>query len=201
MPAVLPCAVVFPDLLPGATAAGEPAEVPARIGRFASAATRLLLGGDGLTTSLLEAWVGGPVAVRQADHRNVRSAEAPPGADELLDADADETLVVRRSVLASPIGEELSRNLVVARSGLSADVERCLGDPSAPLGAALRDIGIGIRRALVAVGRQRWDEQAAAYKTYVMWHGTLPFAVIAELYNPAVVPADLRPAPAVGGAR
>ncbi|MGR7000656.1 FAD-dependent monooxygenase [Yinghuangia aomiensis] len=96
------------------------------IGRFASAATRLLLGGDGLTTSLLEAWVGGPVAVRQADHRYVRSAEAPPGAGELIDADADETLVVRRSVLASPMGEELSRNLVVARSGLSvlAEVDR-----------------------------------------------------------------------------
>lgn len=201
MPAVLPCAVVFPDLIPGDTAAGEPAEVSARIGRFTSVATRLLLGGDGLTTSLLEAWVGGPVAVRQADLRYVRAKEAPPGADELLDADAEETLVVRRSVLASPMAEELSRNLVVARSGLSADVERCLGDASAPLGAALRDVGVGIRRALVAVGRQSWDGQAAAYKTYVMWHGTRPLAVIAELYNPALVPADLRPSPAVGGAR
>lgn len=201
MPAVLPCAIVFPDLFPGDPAVGWPAEAAAEIGRFASAATRLLLGGDGLTTSLLEAWVGAPVTVRQAEHGYVRADEAPPGAGGLLDAEAGETLLVRRSVLASPKAQELSRNLVVARSGLSAEAERCLGDASAPLGAALRDVGIGTRRALVAVGRQPWDEQAAAFKTYVMWHGPRPLAVVAELYNPAVVPAGLRPAPATRGTR
>ncbi|MFD8599427.1 hypothetical protein ACFV1L_30935 [Kitasatospora sp. NPDC059646] len=169
--------------------AREPAELARRVGAFAAAPTRLLLASDGLTTTLLSAWTGGPVRVAGADHRRVAAAGAPTGAAALLRAGADEELIVRRSVLAGPDGGELSRNVVVARAGLSAAAEECLTDPGAPIGAALQATGTAHRRTVLDAGVRDWDGADAAYKTYLMWHGQQPLAAVTETFDPAVVPA------------
>ncbi|MFD7643651.1 chorismate pyruvate-lyase family protein [Kitasatospora sp. NPDC059795] len=179
----------------------EPAELAERIGAFAEPATRILLGADGLTTTLLAAWTGAPVRVGCADHRRVAAAGAPAGAAALLRAAADEELIVRRSVLTGPADAELSRNLVVARPVLSAAAEQCLTDPAAPIGAALQASGTGLRRTVLDAGVRDWDGADAAYKTYLMWHGTQPLAVVTETFDPAAVPAAPVAALLAGGRR
>ncbi|GGQ72991.1 chorismate pyruvate-lyase family protein [Kitasatospora griseola] len=179
----------------------EPAELAERIGAFAEPPTRMLLGADGLTTVLLAAWTRGPVRVGCADHLRVAAGAAPPGAAALLRAGPDEELIVRRSVLTDG-GVELSRNAVVARPVLSAAAEQCLTDTGAPIGAALQASGTGHRRTVLDAGVRDWDGADAAYKTYLMWHGPQPLAVVTETFNPAVVPAaSVAALLAVGGRR
>ncbi|MFJ7157364.1 hypothetical protein ACIQUQ_20740 [Streptomyces sp. NPDC101118] len=170
-----------------------------RLDGFADPATRLLLCSDGLTTPLLEAWVGAGVSVREMSTRLVRAGEAPTESVELLAADPDEVLLERRSVLASSAGVDLSRNVVLARCGLTDAVERCLTDGSATIGRLLREAGTGHRRTIVEAGLGSWGGQPAAFKTYVLWHGDQPLATVTELFNPEVVPAALRSVPALAG--
>lgn len=174
-----------------AFAARQPAETAVRISRFAAAPTRMLLTADGLTTALLEAWTGAPARLAAADHRLLPAEVAPTGTAELLDAEPGEALIVRRSVLAGGDGTELSRNVVVARPALSEGAERCLTDATAPIGAALHAAGTAHRRTVLDAGTRDWDGEPAAYKTYLLWHGTQQLAVITETFNPAVVPAAL----------
>ncbi|MEV6583847.1 chorismate pyruvate-lyase family protein [Streptomyces sp. NPDC051582] len=181
-----------PEALPDGFAATGTGETGEELDRFAHTSTRLLLGTDGLTTPLLEAWVGSAVSVRRMSHRLVGAAEAPEGWAELLKAGSEEVLLERRSVLASANGTDLSRNVVVARPGLSAAAEQCLTDPTAPIGRMLQAVGTGQRRTIVEVGLHTWGGVPAAYKAYLLWHGEQPLAAVTELFNPDVVPATLR---------
>lgn len=198
LPLTLPSAW-NPELLPEGFAVRGAGDVREELDGFAHTATRLLLGSDGLTTPLLEAWVGSVVSVRRMSHGLVRAGEAPAGVVGLLEAEADEMLLERRSVLASSDGVDLSRNVVVARSGLSEAVERCLTDGSATIGRMLQEAGTGHRRTIVEVGLGTWGGEPAAYKTYLLWHGEQPLATITELFNPEVVPASLRAPLALAG--
>ncbi len=169
----------------------KPAETAVRTGRFTAPPTRMLLSANGLTTTLLEAWTGGPARIGAADHRRVPAAAAPAGSAALLGAGPEERLIVRRSVLTGRDGAELSRNVVVARPALDADAERCLTDTDAPIGAALQAAGTAHRRTVLDTGVRDWDGEPAAYKTYLLWHGRRPLAAVTETFNPAVVPAAL----------
>ncbi|RKN45599.1 hypothetical protein [Streptomyces hoynatensis] len=189
--------------LPSAAAADfadRPSAVTAaRIARFACPATRMLLSSDGLTSTLLAAWLGTTVRVRRAHHRLVRAPQAPLGATALLRAGEADEFLVRRSVLAAGDGRDLSRNVVVARAGLLGAADRCLADPSALLGETLHAAGTGHRRSVLDAGRRPWDaagDAPAAYKTYVLWHGETPLVAISELFHPRVVPAELAARPA-----
>lgn len=199
-PPTLP-SVRIPELLPDGFAVRGAGEIREGLDRFAHTSTRLLLGSDGLTTPLLEAWVGSAVSVRQMNHRLVRGCDAPVGAADLLEAASDEILLERRSVLASASsgGVDLSQNVVVARPGLSEAVERCLTDGSATIGRMLQAAGTGHRRTIVEVGLDTWGGEPAAYKTYLLWHGEQPLATVTELFNPEVVPAALRAPLALAG--
>ncbi|QNP69302.1 hypothetical protein IAG44_07530 [Streptomyces roseirectus] len=168
-------------------------EVTARIRRFTHPATRLLLSGDGLTTTLLRAWTGADVTVLRAAQHRVPAAETPWGAGKLLGTDGAEA-IVRHSVLGGADGADLSRNAVVARPDLCPAARHCLEDTSAPLGPMLQAAGTAYRRSLLDAGRRPWGPcgQPAAYKAYLLWHGERPFAAVFELFNPAVVPADAR---------
>ncbi|MFD7256715.1 hypothetical protein [Streptomyces sp. NPDC059874] len=199
MPTLTLPSVRFPEGLPDGFAVKGPGKNGEELGRFAHTTTRLLLGSDGLTTPLLEAWVGSAVSVRRMSHRLVRASEAPEGAADLLQVASDEILLERRSVLASSSGVDLSRNVVVARPGLSAAAERCLTDGSATIGRMLQAAGTGHRRTIVEVGLDIWGGEPAAYKTYLLWHGEQPLATITELFNPEVVPAALRAPLALAG--
>ncbi|MFD7082438.1 chorismate pyruvate-lyase family protein [Streptomyces sp. NPDC059918] len=181
-----------PEALPDGFAATGTGETGEELDRFAHTCTRLLLGTDGLTTPLLEAWVGSAVSVRRMSHRPVSACEAPAGTAELLKAGPDEVLLERRSVLASSDGTDLSRNVVLARPSLSAAAEQCLTDPTAPIGRMLQAVGTGWRRTIVEVGLHTWGGVPAAYKAYLLWHDEQPLATITELFNPDVVPAALR---------
>ncbi|MFF0217299.1 hypothetical protein [Streptomyces vinaceus] len=191
--------VRFPEVLPDGFAAPGTGETGEELDRFAHTSTRLLLGTDGLTTPLLEAWVGSVVSVRRMSHRLVLACDAPGGAAGLLEVAPDEVLLERRSVLASSGGSDLSRNVVVARPSLCAAAEQCLTDPSAPIGRMLQAVGTGQRRTIVEVGLHTWGGEPAAYKTYLLWHGDQPLATITELFNPQIVPATLRAPLALAG--
>ncbi|WP_416969980.1 hypothetical protein [Streptomyces sp. 4F14] len=177
----------------GALVARTAEDIALRIGRFTHPATRLLLGADGLTTTLLRAWTGTDVTVLRAVQRRVPAAETPWGAGELLGAEGGGR-VVRHSVLGGGDGSDLSRNVVVARPELCPSAERCLADTSEPLGPMLQAAGTAFRRSLLDAGLGSWGPCGgpAAYKAYLLWHGDVPFAVIRELFNPAVVPAAVR---------
>lgn len=194
-----PPSVRIPERLPDGLAGRGAGETRQELDRFADTSTRLLLGSDGLTTPLLEAWVGSAVTVRQMSHRLVPACDAPVGAANLLQTAADEILLERRSVLASSSGTDLSRNVVVARPGLSAAVERCLTDGTATIGRMLQAAGTGHRRTIVELGLDTWGGEPAAYKTYLLWHGDQPLATVTELFNPDVVPAALRAPLALAG--
>ncbi|MCX5389619.1 chorismate pyruvate-lyase family protein [Streptomyces sp. NPDC006482] len=187
------------QLFPDGFAVRGATETREELDSFAHTTTRLLLGSDGLTTPLLEAWVGSAVSVRRMSHRLVRACDAPVAAVDLLEASWDEILLERRSVLASSGGVDLSRNVIVARSGVSAAVERCLTDGSATIGRMLQAAGTGHRRTIVGVGLGTWGGEPAAYKTYLLWHGEQPLATITELFNPEIVPAALRAPLALAG--
>jgi chorismate-pyruvate lyase len=200
MPLLMPAwsvGVGFVDRPPSATAA--------RIACFASPSTRMLLSSEGLTTTLLTAWVGTAVRVRWAEHQRVHVGDAPTGAGTLLRLDGDAEVVVRHSVLAARDGRDLSRNVVVARLGLAPRAEECLTDTSVPLGERLHAAGTGYRRSVLDAGRSCWGQSSdrpAAYKTYVLWHGDEPLATICEVFNPEVVPtAAARPQPVAAVAR
>ncbi|WP_406187889.1 hypothetical protein [Streptomyces sp. NBC_01006] len=139
MPTLTMPSVRFPEVLPDGFAATGTGETGEELDRFAHTSARLRLGTDGLTTPLLEAWVGSVVSVRRMSHR---------------------------FVLASSSGVDLSRNVVVARPGLSAAAEQCLTDPSAPIGRMLQAAGTGRRRTIVEVGMHTWGGEPAAYETY-----------------------------------
>lgn len=175
----------------------RPTDIATRIRSFRCSSTRMLLSSDGLTTTLLEAWAGRPLRVHHQEHRLVPPAQAPLGAAEVLGSDTPQ-LLVRRSVLGGADDDVWSVNSVVARLDLAEGLHECFTG-SAPLGAALRAAGTGYRRTVVDAGCRPWPRQRqapAAFKTYVLWHGEAPLAVVCEIFSPDLVAPDLAVPPA-----
>lgn len=191
----------------GTTAAAAVADLSetdglrAAVGRFRSPLTRMLLGGDGLTTTLLEAWAGSRLRVGDVTVDLVRAERAPHGAAALLSAAAapGADLLVRHSTLTDARGRLWSWNQVVAAPAGDPALRRCLTDPAAPLGPALRAVGAGLGRTVVRAGVTPWPAgppgprpAAAAFRTYRLWCGDEVLAAVREVFNPAHVPAELR---------
>ncbi|MEO3765124.1 hypothetical protein [Streptomyces sp. B8F3] len=163
------------------------------IGRFRSPLTRMLLGSDGLTTTLLESWAGAPMRVGDVTLGLVRPGLAPRGVVALLGAEGD--VLVRHSTLTDTRGRLWSWNQVVAGPGGDPALRRCLTDAAAPLGPALRAAGARLGRTVVRAGVTPWPPEpgaAAAFRTYRLWCGDDVLAAVHEVFNPAHVPADLR---------
>ncbi|GAA2608391.1 hypothetical protein [Streptomyces axinellae] len=168
-------------------------EIRQPVSLFDSPATRMLLSSEGLTTTLLGAWVGSRLRVRRAECRRIPGGTAPAGAAALLGVAEESELLVRASLLgAGEDGPTVSMNLVVARLDKCAGLERCLTDATVPLGEALHGLGTGHRRTVLDVGCRPWPGavgRLAAFKTYVLWHRDDPVLAINELFNPDLVPA------------
>lgn len=170
------------------------------VGRFRSPMTRMLLGGDGLTTTLLESWAGEHLRVGDVTLRFVRPERAPRGAAALLGPDGDlpgggADLLVRHSTLTDARGRMWSWNQVVAGPAGDPALRRCLTDASAPLGPALRAAGARLGRTVVRAGVTPWPpgpRAAAAFRTYRLRRGDEVLAAVHEVFNPAHVPAELR---------
>ncbi|WBB57710.1 hypothetical protein O7599_18660 [Streptomyces sp. WMMC500] len=165
------------------------------IARFRSPLTRMLLGSDGLTTTLLESWAGSPLEVGDVTLRFVRAERAPRGAAALLGTEGD--VLVRHSTLTDARGRMWSWNQVVAGPAGEPALRRCLTDASAPVGPALRAAGARLGRTVVRAGVTPWPpdpREQAAFRTYRLWCGDDVLAAIHEVFNPAHVPADLREA-------
>ncbi|UCM89224.1 hypothetical protein [Streptomyces marincola] len=176
------------------SALGGDADPRRRVRGFASPATRMLLSSEGLTTTLLEALAGESLRLHCLAQLRARAEDAGDGVSALLRTDRDAEVLVRYSATTRRDGLALSVNHVVARIGLAPGIEPCLTSTSIPLGPALHAAGTGHRRTLLCVGRRPWQGEGgrdltACYKTYVVWHGEEPFALIDELFNPAAVPA------------
>ncbi|AUH44955.1 hypothetical protein [Streptomyces sp. CMB-StM0423] len=173
------------------------------IGRFRSPLTRMLLGSDGLTTTLLESWAGTPMRVGDVALRVVRPELAPRCVVALLGTEGE--VLVRHSTLTDAGGRMWSWNRVVAGPGGDPALRRCLTDASVPLGPALRAAGARLGRTVVRAGVTPWppepgasraesgaaESRAAAFRTYRLWCGDDVLAAVHEVFNPAHVPADL----------
>ncbi|MDT0447095.1 hypothetical protein [Streptomyces johnsoniae] len=175
-------------------ALGGAADPRNRVRGFASPVTRMLLSSDGLTTTLLEALAGESLHLHCLAQLRTPAQATGDGVPALLRTDRCGEVLVRYSATTRPGGQALSVNHVVARVGLAPGIEPCLTSRSIPLGPALHAAGTGHRRTLLDVGRRPWQEEdgterTACYKTYLVWHGDDPLALINELFSPAAVPA------------
>ncbi|MFG2878719.1 hypothetical protein ACGFYU_27580 [Streptomyces sp. NPDC048337] len=184
-------------------AVGAGAEPDHCLRGFASPVTRKLLSSKGLTVTLLETLNGTPVHLSDVRIQQVPASQASPVAATLLGADDSCVLLVRHSRLTDPKGQLLSVNHVVARTDLDCDVQRCLNDLAAPLGAALRSVrGTTLHRAVRYVGRTGWPPnptQSAAFRIYLLSDNEGPLAAIREVFDPTRFPATAaHPAPARG---
>ncbi|WP_405987006.1 hypothetical protein [Streptomyces sp. NBC_00872] len=160
---------------------------------FSSAATRILLTSDGLTTPLLQALVHGLLRARVSDVRTVDPAALPPGIREALRPDSTDNCLLRRARLLTVTGRPVSDNTVAARAGVDPRVDRAVADPSRPVGFALAEAGVALRRRIVHVGRAMWpDGTPCAVKTYILDSNGLPLLCIRELFNPSIVDAAVR---------
>ncbi|AKH83661.1 hypothetical protein AA958_17215 [Streptomyces sp. CNQ-509] len=166
------------------------------IARFRSPMTRMLLGSDGLTTTLLESWAGTPMRVGDVALRVVRPELAPRGVVALLGTEGE--VLVRHSTLTDAGGRRWSWNRVVAGPGGDPALRRCLTDAAVPLGPALRAAGARLERTVVRAGVTPWppepraeEPRPAAFRTYRLWRGDDVLAAVHEVFNPAHVPADL----------
>lgn len=163
------------------------------IARFRSPLTRMLLGSDGLTTTLLESWAGARLHVGDVTLGLVRPEDAPRGAAALLGTDGE--VLVRHSTLTDTRGRMWSWNQTVAGPGGDPAVRRCLTDAAAPLGPALQAAGVRLGRTVVRAGVTPWPpdpREEAAFRTYRLWSGDDVLAAVHEVFNPAHVPADLQ---------
>ncbi|WP_052847388.1 hypothetical protein [Streptomyces avicenniae] len=150
----------------------------------------MLLASDGLTTTLLEALAGERLRLHRIAQGRTSADTAGPAVPALLRTDGHATVLVRHSALLRPEGAALSANHVVARAGpdLPADIAACLTGDTVPLGPALSAAGAGHRRTVLDVGRRSWGPRPACYKTYLIWHGNEPLALVHELFHPDLVP-------------
>ncbi|SFJ00989.1 4-hydroxybenzoate synthetase (chorismate-pyruvate lyase) [Amycolatopsis sacchari] len=176
--------VDFPD---GEFTVRNQADIAAAIARFRCSSTRGLLGGRGLTTTSLVAMADGPLRVLREVRDQVPASRVPR---EILDVLGKEPLLVRCSALVGPGERVWSVNQVVARADVPEPVRQSLTG-GAPVGAALRSVGIAHSRTLMAVGRRPWPlgSGPAAFRAYVLWHAARPLAVVCETFNPEVVDA------------
>ncbi|WP_147437621.1 hypothetical protein [Streptomyces radicis] len=175
-------------------ALGGAADPRTKIRRFASPLTRMLLTSEGLTTTLLEAMAGESLHLRCLAQLRAPAHATGDGVPPLLRIDAGGDVLVRYSATTRRGGPALSVNHVVARLGLAPGIQACLTSTSIPLGPALHAAGTGHRRTLLDAGRRAWRGEGgvtrpACYKTYLVWHGDEPLALIDELFNPGTVPA------------
>ncbi|MDT0342000.1 hypothetical protein [Streptomyces litchfieldiae] len=188
VPLDVPLDAIFGAALNGA------ADPRTRIRGFASPLTRMLLSSDGLTTTLLESLAGESLHLHCLAQLRAPAHETGDGVPALLRIDRGGEVLVRYSATTRHDGQALSVNHVVARVGLSPALEPCLTSTSIPLGPALHAAGTGHRRTLLDAGRRHWHGEGglsrpACYKTYLLWHGDDPLALINELFNPGAVPA------------
>ncbi|WP_158575818.1 hypothetical protein [Streptomyces corynorhini] len=159
---------------------------------FSAAATRILLTSDGLTTPLLQALVRGPLRARVGDVRTVGPTVLPPGLRAALRPDSTDDCLLRRARLLTVTGQPVSDNTVAARSGVDPRVDRAVADPSRPVGFALDEAGVMLRRRIVHVGLATWpDGTPCAAKTYTLDSNGRPLLCIRELFAPSVVDASL----------
>lgn len=160
---------------------------------FRCAATRMLLTSDGLTTPLLQALVRGPLRARARDVRTLSPEGLPPDIREALRPERTDDCLFRRACLLTATGLTVSDNTVAARSGVDLRVDRAVADPSQPVGFALAEAGLSLRRRIVRIGRATWpDGTLCAVKTYTLDSQGRPLLCIRELFNPHIVDATLR---------
>ncbi|MFF2522489.1 hypothetical protein [Streptomyces liangshanensis] len=163
---------------------------------FSSAATRILLNSDGLTTPLLQALVRGPLRARARDVRTVSPQALPPDIREALRPGSTDHCLLRRARLLTVTGRAVSDNTVAALSGVDPRVDQAVADPAHPVGFALAEAGVTLRRRIVHVGRATWPDGATcAVKTYTLDTKDRPLLCIRELFNPYIVEAAVHPEP------
>ncbi|MFC9065496.1 MULTISPECIES: chorismate--pyruvate lyase family protein [Streptomyces] len=167
---------------------GTGGTVAERIAGFSSPLTRMLLSSEGLTTTALWALTGAPPRIRVLGQGLLPAARAGRAVPALLAVGPGRQVLARRSALTGPDGRWLSVNQVVARDDQDPGIRSALTDGHRPLGPALQDAGTGHRRTLLDAGRRPWPSgRTACYKTYLLWHGDAPLALVHELFHPAVV--------------
>ncbi|MFI1386392.1 hypothetical protein [Embleya sp. NPDC020886] len=182
----------MPQTAPAPAVAPPPRRCPqgldARIARFASPATRMLLAGDGLTTVLLQAALREPLDIR-ADSIEQTHANALGDTEAVsaLRLPGQQPCWSRHSRLLTPDGATISLNRVVAPTARDPRMDAAMADPEQPLGFALSRAGLTTVRQLHSVGRVRWPAgpgRLCVFKTYTMHGPGGVLAFVHERYSP-----------------
>jgi hypothetical protein len=164
-----------------------------RVARFASAATRMLLASDGLTTPLLQAAARVTVRAEVSDVAAVAAESVEACLRDRLAVRVGEQLLVRRTRLVSPDGDAVSDNVVVARAGVDSRIDQAIHDRHTAFGFALADAGVHTTREALYIGRTAWPHGGrCACKVYLLRGADGPVACIQELFNPAFIPPSPR---------
>ncbi|WP_141698550.1 hypothetical protein [Streptomyces lushanensis] len=175
------------------TTARERARLARAVSVFDSAATRMLLISDGLTTPLLQAALGAPLEARVTRLSTVPSGSVSPMVSALLDGAPPDQFLVRRTTLALPDGEAVSENTTVLRLGVDRRIDTVAADRTRPIGFALAEAGLLPQRRILHVGTARWplarDPLRCAAKTYLLDMAAGPVMCIEELFNPSLISA------------
>ena len=157
------------------------------------AQTRLLLQSDGSTTLLLESLVDLRVAVEVESQSPVSADELSPSVRAGLGLARTDVVVRRNSVLRTPCGRTVSRNLVVFRPEAAPWLAGA-ADPT-PLGYQLRNQQALQHRELIDHGVSVWadDGPPCAFKEYVIHRSAGARIYVHERFNPVFVPVGPGP--------
>ncbi|MBB5775397.1 hypothetical protein [Nonomuraea jabiensis] len=164
---------------------------------FDSAATRMLLACEGMTTPLLQAVARTVIRAQVDPVVDVAAGRLPASIRCALRLTARDRCRLRRSQLTAADGQTLSHNLVVAREDLDAPLRQAIGDRETPLGFALANAGVTLRRRILRAGRARWpgsERLSCACKTYTLDDRQGALIYICERFNPSHIPAAIRAA-------
>ncbi|MBL1065936.1 hypothetical protein [Streptomyces sp. 7-21] len=153
----------------------------------------MLLRTDGLTTTLLEEIIGGPLAVEKQELPTVPAHEAESGLFKTLGLAEDELVGRRQSRLISAGHEVVSINRVHFPAYAAADV---IPPPGVPIGQHLVDKNEALRREILFAGCDWWPlakDIPCAHKEYVI-QGRSGWRVhVSEYFNPKFVSVDPQP--------
>ncbi|MFC4119804.1 hypothetical protein [Nonomuraea zeae] len=161
------------------------------IDRFSSPLTRMLLAGDGSTTLLLQALIGGPIGAKVSSLTNRPAAYLPAGAAALLQLAPGGSAFVRRSLLSDQQDRQISRNEVIVPAGNLVG-RRLAEDFTCPIGLNLIATGTDHTREPLVTGLTAWDPSSSAgpeasSKVYLIHAAGRPLMLVWETFNPDIV--------------
>ncbi|MBB6037910.1 hypothetical protein [Phytomonospora endophytica] len=156
----------------------------------------MVLANDGGTTTLLAAVLDTPLGVVVHRLEDVGVTEVAKEIRDVLDPQSRHAhFALRQASLATPTGQPVSHNLVIWRLGADPRLDTLARDETKPIGLAIADAGLILRRHAILTGLDTWqpDGRPCVVKTYLLADpAAQPVMWIREHYNPAIIPSTIQ---------